>query len=153
MIKINKLSLPSINSNHQINQNMALPITVQLDQTDSFTTKVSVGNHQFIADEPVDEGGKDEGPSPYELLTASLASCTAMTIQMYARRKEWDLKSVKIDIQHRKIDRKIDVFEKNISFVGDLNEEQKKRLLQIADKCPVHKTLLHNEVRIETKSI
>ena len=120
--------------------------------SEGYTTEILAGQHGLIADESEEVGGDDFGPSPYELLSSALAACTVMTLQMYARRKKWDLKEVKVHINHGKkyvedcgnCDKntsKIDHFERCIEFEGDLNEEQIARLLEIADKCPVHRTL------------
>lgn len=120
--------------------------------TEGFTTEIVAGNHSFIADEPTKIGGKDLGPSPYELLMGSLGACTAMTIRMYADRKKWPLEEVKVHLQHQKDypqdcentdndQSLIDVVEREIELAGNLDEQQRARLLEIASKCPVHKTL------------
>ncbi len=131
---------------------------------DTFTTEISTGKHNLTADEPESVGGNDFGPSPYELLLASLGACTGMTLRMYANRKKWDLKAVKVHLNHQKDyvsvcqdcisdehkkGAKIDKFERVIELEGDLDEKQKTRLLEIADRCPVHRTL-HGEVEIST---
>lgn len=129
--------------------------------SEGFTTYVKTGNHQLIVDEPESSGGSNYGPSPYDLLSAALASCTSMTIQMYSKRKNWKLETVETHVNHLKthaIDcedcenpsAKIDTFEREIKFQGELDEKQKQRILQIADKCPVHKTL-HEKVKINTR--
>lgn len=134
-------------------------ITVRLGE-EGFTTEIMVRHHSLKADEPASVGGNDFGPSPYELVAAGLGACTAMTLQMYARRKKWDLKEVKVHLEHFKdytTDRedvetgksKIDHFDRLLELEGDLNEEQKQRLLEIANKCPVHRTL-HQEVEVQT---
>lgn len=126
-----------------------------------FTTEIRAGNHLFLADEPESVGGKDLGPTPYDFLSAALGACTSMTLRMYADRKKWPLQDITVHLQHGKIhmeDSKdkdnpksmIDRFEREIELEGDLTEEQKTRLLEIADKCPVHKTL-HSENEIKTK--
>ncbi len=118
--------------------------------TVGYTTEILAGQHGLIADESEEVGGDDFGPSPYELLSSALAACTAMTLQMYARRKKWPLTEVKVHINHGKkyIDDcntcetkngRIDHFERCIELEGDLSEEQIKRLLEIADRCPVHR--------------
>ncbi|WP_235298275.1 bifunctional alpha/beta hydrolase/OsmC family protein [Portibacter marinus] len=121
-------------------------------ENDGFTTEIMAGNHGLVADEPEDIGGNDFGPSPYELLNASLGACTAMTLQMYARRKKWPLDTVKV---HLSFDRryiedcascedpksKISHFDVCINLEGNLSQEQRERLLEIANKCPVHRTL------------
>jgi len=117
-----------------------------------YTTEIMAGRHGIIADESEKLGGNDFGPSPYELLSSALAACTAMTLQMYARRKEWDLEEVKVHINHGKDYRadcadcdnpksKVDQFETCIELIGNLSDEQRARLIEIADKCPVHRTL------------
>ncbi len=117
-----------------------------------FTTDIMTGKHGLITDEPEEVGGADFGPSPYELLNASLGACTAMTLQMYARRKKWDLQEVKVhlsfsrsyteDCEHCDLkDRRLEVFDREIEVKGDLDESQINRLLEIANKCPVHRTL------------
>lgn len=128
---------------------------------EGYTTHIKVGNHTVIADEPASVGGDDFGPSPYEFVSAGLGACTAMTLRMYANRKKWDLRSVNVHLEHSKEHfedcntcddkpQKIDVFKRVIEIEGDLTEEQRNRLIEIADKCPVHKTLHNNEVKIET---
>lgn len=120
--------------------------------TEGFTTSIFNGRHHFIADEPREVGGEDLGPSPYELLSAGLAACSVMTLQMYARRKKWDLKEVHVEIEHFKDyahddeeyenkDARIDHLHKVFRFEGNLSSEQKQRLLEIAERCPVNKTL------------
>jgi len=117
-----------------------------------FTTDIMAGKHGLLADESEDLGGADFGPSPYEMLNASLGACTAMTLQMYARRKKWDLQEVKVhlsfsrsyrdDCEHCDVnDRRLEVFDREIEIKGDLDETQINRLLEIANKCPVHRTL------------
>jgi uncharacterized OsmC-like protein/esterase/lipase len=126
-----------------------------------YTTHIRSGNHQFIADEPESFGGNNYGPSPYDLLSAALASCTSMTLQMYARRKKWALEMVETHVNHSKAhaedcencesnSAKIDTFQRDIKLTGDLDQKQKDRLLEIADKCPVHKTL-HSSIQIIKK--
>ena len=129
---------------------------------EGFTTEVMVRHHSLTADEPESIGGNDFGPNPYELLSASLGTCTAMTMQMYARRKKWDLREVIVHLDHRKdyaedlfhaADEKppkIDHFDRLIEMVGELDEQQRARLLEIADRCPVHRTL-HGEVEVNTR--
>lgn len=126
-----------------------------------FTRTVHTDNHHWFADEPTSVGGLDLGPDPYEHLLAALGSCTSMTIRMYANRKELPLDDVNVWVSHDRqyLDdcegcddnpRRIDVLERTITFKGDLSEEQTNKLLEIADKCPVHRTLT-NEIRIRTQ--
>ena len=134
-------------------------VVVRLGE-EGYTTEIMAGRHGIIADESEQLGGNDFGPSPYELLSSSLGACTAMTLQMYARRKEWDLKEVKVHLSYdkdyledcescEKPESKIDHFDRVIELTGNLTEEQKSRLLEIAEKCPVHKTL-HKEIVIHS---
>lgn len=135
-------------------------VAASLNGDEKFTTHLKLGDHYFIADEPTSFGGNNFGPSPYEFLSAGLAACTVMTIQMYAKRKKWEVENVSchinyskdhaVDCEHCEEDSaKIDTFTREIKLTGNLSEEQKTRLLQIADKCPVHKTL-HSETQIIT---
>ena len=128
-----------------------------------FAQEIQVGPHRLTADEPIEVGGKDTGPSPYDLLLAALGSCTSMTISLYARTKKWPLESVTVNLRHSKIhavdcrdcetkEGKIDRIEREIHLVGKIEPEQQKRLLEIADKCPVHRTL-ESEIDIQTKAI
>ena len=121
--------------------------------------EITAGKHKLIADEPREAGGTDEGPGPYDLLLAALGSCTAMTLQLYAQRKKWPLEKVEVSLTHNRIhaadcedcqskDGKINRIERFISLTGDLTEDQKGRLLEIAQRCPVHKTLT-SEVSIK----
>lgn len=122
---------------------------------------ISDGRHAWLADEPVAVGGSDSGPDPYELLSSALGACTAMTLRMYARQKQWPLVAVRVALRHEKIHAadcsncetqvgKIDRIERVIELEGDLDGAQRQRLLEIADKCPVHRTL-HAEVDVQTR--
>jgi uncharacterized OsmC-like protein len=128
-----------------------------------FAQEIVVGPHRLTADEPIEVGGKDTGPSPYDLLLAALGSCTSMTVAMYARTKKWPLESVTVTLRHSKIhaadcrdcetkEGRLDRIEREIHFVGTLDSDQQKRLLEIADKCPVHRTL-RSEIDIQTRAI
>jgi len=122
---------------------------------------ISVGPHGIQVDEPRDVGGNDEGPNPYELLLAALGACTSMTVRMYAERKQWPLQGVEVRLTHSRIhaedcaecDTKqgmLDRIEAEITFIGDLSDDQRHRLLEIANICPVHRTLV-SEVQIRTR--
>ncbi|SKB40427.1 bifunctional alpha/beta hydrolase/OsmC family protein [Maribacter arcticus] len=129
---------------------------------EGFTTEIVSGNHLLIADEPTGFGGNDFGPSPYDYVSSGLGACTAMTLRMYATRKNWDLQKVVVHVDHGKEHapdsentstvKKIDTFKRKIEVFGNLDEKQRNRLLEIADKCPVHKTL-SSEAQIITEFI
>ena len=123
---------------------------------------VIAGNHVMGADEPESLGGQNTGPDPYELLLAGLGACTAMTIRMYADRKSLPLERVSVALTHDKVhaadcadcetrEGKIDVIEREVELAGELDEAQRARLLEIAEKCPVHRTL-HSEVKVRTRA-
>ena len=125
-----------------------------------FTQTVRVGRHSLIADEPASVGGDDQGPGPYDYVLAGLGACTSMTVRMYAERKGWPLERVTVGLSHKKIhaedcadcetqDGRIDEIERWLVFEGALDDDQRARLLEIADKCPVHRTLTH-EVKIRS---
>ena len=110
------------------------------------------GRHALTADEPVAAGGGDAGPSPYELLLMALGSCTSMTVRLYAARKKWPLEQVIVRLRHQKVHAEdcadcenknvlLDRIDLDLAFVGPLDEAQRARLREIADKCPVHRTL------------
>ncbi|MBN1240220.1 MAG: alpha/beta fold hydrolase [Gammaproteobacteria bacterium] len=125
-----------------------------------FATEIVAAGHELVADEPVSLGGSDLGPTPYGLLSAALASCTSMTLQMYARRKGLALGTARVSVRHSRIhasdcagcetrEGKVDRFERELTLTGDLDEAARQRLAEIADRCPVHRTL-QREVLIET---
>ncbi len=137
-------------------------VAASLNATDAFTTQMKIGSHNFYADEPENFGGNDFGPNPYEFIAAGLSACTAMTIQMYAKRKGWLVENVEVHISHSKqhnVDcenceqnetAKIDTFIRKIKLTApSLNNDQLNRILKIADKCPVHKTL-HQKSQVIT---
>jgi uncharacterized OsmC-like protein len=125
--------------------------------------EIETGRHRLVADEPGEAGGTDTGPSPYELLLAALGACTSMTLSMYAQRKHWPLERVTVRLRHDKIHAKdcaecetkegmLDRIEREISLTGPLDAEQRERLLAIANRCPVHRTLV-SEVDIRTRLV
>lgn len=127
-----------------------------------FGQRIAVGRHRITADEP-EPIGCDTGPSPYDLLLSALGACTSMTVRMYANRKGWPLEHVSVHLQHDKVhasdceecetkDGKVDRIDRHITFTGDLDTEQRARLMDIADKCPVHRTL-HSEVKVHTTEV
>jgi putative redox protein len=108
-----------------------------------YQTTITSGNHTIIADEPVDVGGEDTGMSPYSLLLASLASCTAITLRMYIDRKMWVVDEITINLELFKNPNGVQI-ESKLAFKGVLTNEQTKRLVTIADACPIHKILVGN---------
>ena len=138
-------------------------VVVQETRASKFQQTVTVGPHQMIADEPVAAGGKDSGPGPYDFVLAGLGACTSMTMRMYADRKSLPLDRVTVTLNHSKIhasdceecetrEGMLDQIEREIAIEGNLDAEQRKRLMEIADKCPVHRTLT-SEIRIVTKAV
>ena len=129
--------------------------------SDGFLQDITAGPlHHTLADEPVTYGGSDKGMTPYQFLSAGLAACTSMTVRMYARRKNWPLDSVFVDVTHNKVHAqdcdtcqttigKVDIFTREIHLSGALNADQKQKLLEIADKCPVHRTF-DSEIKVKT---
>ena len=116
---------------------------------DNLRQQIEIREHELTADEPNDQGGDDSGPSPQELLAASLASCTAITMEMYANRKGWDMGEVAVDVNYEPAQRGSPTrFKMEIQLPKELPEDQRERLLQIAAKCPVHRTL-EGEVMFE----
>jgi uncharacterized OsmC-like protein/pimeloyl-ACP methyl ester carboxylesterase len=127
-------------------------VTVRETRAGKFQQEIMSGPHRFIADEPVSFGGLDSGPGPYDLLLAGLGACTSMTLRLYADNKKLPLERVTVRLSHNKIhatdcancetkEGMIDRIDRNITFEGDLDQATRKRLLEIADKCPVHRTL------------
>jgi uncharacterized OsmC-like protein/alpha-beta hydrolase superfamily lysophospholipase len=138
-------------------------VTVRETGLGRFQQEIKAGAHRFIADEPVAAGGRDSGPNPYDLLLAALGACTAMTLRLYAERKALPLDQVTVRLRHAKIhaadcetcetkDGMIDRIERGIVLEGALDQEQRARLLEIANKCPVHRTLT-SEVDIQTTEL
>ena len=130
---------------------------------ENFAQEIEIGRHRLKADEPVEYGGTDSGPSPYDFLLAALGTCTSMTISLYARRRGWPLKDVTVSLHHSKIHAadcvdcetkvgKIDRIQREIHLTGALTTEQRAKLMEIADKCPVHQTLT-SEINIQTRAI
>ncbi len=118
----------------------------------NYQVEIDAGNHQWISDEPAGVGGEDAGPSPFALLLGGLASCTIITIQMYAQRKQWPLEGIEMEITMRSEEVRLDdgskvrnsVIDTQLAFQGPLTPEQMKRLETIASHCPVHRTLKGN---------
>jgi putative redox protein len=136
-------------------------VIVEDSDAGPFAETVHAGAHTLLADEPTASGGNDTGPDPYSYLITALGTCTAMTLRMYARQKKWPLRKVTVQLRHDKIyakdcaecetkEGKIDRVERFIDLSGPLDDVQRQRLLQIADHCPVHRTLM-GEIQISTK--
>jgi putative redox protein len=117
----------------------------------TYRHEIDIRDHHVVSDEPEDNGGDDTGPSPQELLAASLASCTAITMEMYAKRKGWDIGDMVVDVNYEPAQRGSPTkFQMNVRMPKELPEEQREKLMQIAAKCPVHRTL-EGEVMFEEK--
>lgn len=138
-------------------------VWVQLDDDAGYTTQIMAGKHHLIADEPASVGGRDAGPSPYGFLLSALGACTAMTLRMYANHKKWDLQDVEVRLTHDKVHLedgraseestgKIDLIQRKIRLVGNLDSQQRQRLIEIANRCPVHKTI-EGKPKIETEEL
>ena len=136
------------------------PVVVELGA--GVRAQVTAGGHRLVTDEPESSGGTGEGPTPYDLAAAALGSCTAVTLRLYADRKEWPLEGVTVRLSHGRVhaedclaceENEVGMFQitRTIVMRGALNDEQRTRLLQIADRCPVHRTL-EQGVRIVTKT-
>jgi len=134
---------------------------VNVSTGEGYRTEIVAGRHRLVADEPLSMGGTDNGPDPYGLLLAGLGACTSITLRMYADHKQWPLENVDVHLNHRKIHAKdcedcetstgkIDLIDREIELSGPLDTSQRERLLEIANKCPVHRTLT-SETRIETR--
>ena len=136
---------------------------VAISDNHGFRTTLQVGGHALVADEPVDVGGTDTGPSPYGLISAALASCTAMTLHLYAKQKQLPVTGIRVAVTHAKVHElddeaceksdaaKIDRLERTLWIEGDIPDAARQRLLQMAERCPVHRTL-QGSVRIVTRA-
>jgi len=136
--------------------------TVVIKESDKkFTREINTTHHSLISDEPINVGGADKGPNPYELLLAALGSCTSMTLRMYANHKKLDVQSIEIELHHSRIHAEdcatceeqsalVDKITRIIKLTGQLTDKQRARMLEIANQCPVHKTM-KNQIVIETK--
>jgi putative redox protein len=111
---------------------------------EGFTHDIEIGDHSMVIDEPTAAGGNDEGPSPTRVLAASLAACTAITVEMYADRKEWDVGQLEVEVELHADGPVPKGFDVTLHCPGTLDDEQLERILKIAAKCPVHKALSDN---------
>ena len=109
--------------------------------TQAYVTRITTGTHSLTADEPPANGGKDAGPAPYDLLTASLTACTTITLRMYADRKGWEISAIEVGVHFGRDDSGLETIERTLAFTGRLDKTQKARLLEIAEKTPVTRTL------------
>lgn len=118
---------------------------------EKFRTQIETDDHNFIADEPIDLGGSDLGPNPGEFLSTALASCSVITMKMYAERKGWELEEAIVEVDYER-DAKENTtrFTKKVELKGNLDEEQRKRLFEIAARCPIHRSL-ENPVEINSE--
>lgn len=135
------------------------PVVVRVGP-EALLADVQAGRHTFLLDEPLNVGGQDRGPTPYDMLLAALGACTAITLRLYATQKKWPLEGIEVRLRHRRrhaadcqacdaADARLDEIDKELRLLGPLSEEQRQRLEQISEKCPVQKTLLAG-VRIRT---
>ena len=138
------------------------PVIVRGTAAD-FSQKIEIGSHHLTADEPVSFGGSDTGSSPYDLILAALGACTSMTIGLYARKRKWPLENITVSLRHSKIhasdceecetkEGRIDRIELDIHLDGALTDEQRAKLMEIAEKCPVHQTLT-SEINIKSRAV
>ncbi len=123
---------------------MSSTVTVKENGQGRYQQEIRAGKHQYLADEPVDMGGANAGPAPFDFIMSGLGACTSMTLRMYAERKELPLRQVTVELSHHKVEVDgvtRDCIQRSITLDGDLTAEQRQRLLEIANKCPVHRAL------------
>ena len=133
-------------------------MSVKARSLSNYQVQISAGNHSFISDEPLGIGD-DTGPDPYSLMLGALGSCVVITLHMYARRKGWPLEEVEVELDLHTVepdpgsckpDQRISIIDKQLKFHGDLSPEQVKRLLEIAERCPVQRTMM-GEIRVQSR--
>ncbi len=123
--------------------------------TGRYTPAIVARGHDLLSDEPRDNGGDDQGPGPFDLVLAGLGSCTSMTVRMYADRKQWPLERIEVALSHRRetVDGEgITRIDRAVRLIGDLDVEQRERLLEIANRCPVHRAL-SGTIAIDTHEV
>ena len=136
---------------------------VRVQSAGYLTQEVVAGRHRLVADEPAADGGSDQGPNPYELLLAALGTCTSMTLQLYAKRKGWPLEAVVVELRQERVhgedcancderDVRVDRIWKRLILRGPLDETQRRRLAEIAERCPVNRTLT-GQIRMELELV
>ena len=132
----------------------AIKVKASIGRT-AYATQINIRDHQLTGDELPENGGKDQGPTPHEFVLAGLAACTASTLRMYADRKGWPVESISMDLSlniEKTADGQVTHITRSIHFEGNVDEEQKKRMIEIAEKCPAHR-LLTNKIEINTQLI
>ena len=152
------MSTPDSAATAPNNSDAHAPDVVVRGKADGFLQEITTGSHHFKADEPVSVGGTDSAPTPYDYLLAGLGGCTSMTVGLYARKRKWPLQDVVVGLRHSRIHAKdcadcetkegmLDRIEMDVKLEGPLSDEQRAKLMEIAEKCPVHRTL-GNEIDI-----
>ena len=142
-------------------ESQAQGLVIVHGDANGFAQEVTAGAHQLLSDEPASAGGTDTGATPYDLLLAALGSCTSMTVALYARRKQWPLDGVTVRLRHSRAhaadcaaceaeEASLTIIDRDIQFHGSLTDDQRSRLLAIADRCPVHLTLT-SRIEIRTR--
>ena len=133
---------------------MTREAVVRSSKPGAYRMEIAVGAHALVADVPRDMGGEDAGVEPFEILCSSLGACTAITVTMYAKRKQWPLERIVVKVRHERVEGATppDKFSRDVTFEGALDAEQRARLLDVANKCPVHKTLTAG-AKVETREL
>lgn len=149
--------LPEAKDDDASSQTEAGEVVVAETHVGKYQVRVRSGKNSYIADEPVDLGGLDSGPTPHEILLGALGACTAITLRMYAERKDYPLSDIQVRLSREEVEettdegtQKVEIFHRHIHLEGDLDENMRERMLMIADKCPVHRSLLNQHKRIDT---